>query len=138
MTDTPDAPKRTSERLPIEGTLRGQIMVFEPLLVREVSARGATIETSFPMRINSLHDVRLTLGDTSVVLKGRVTHSHATGVKPGALTYRSGLEFIEPAEPVLRVITTFLQGLKARRTTESSASDGLRMDLGRLSDSEAL
>jgi hypothetical protein len=108
MSDRPDAPKRTSERVPIQGTLRGQIMVFEPLLVRDVSATGATIETSFPMHINSLHDVRLSLGDASVVLKGRVAHSRVSEIDRDVLTYRTGLEFIDPPAPVRAVITSCL------------------------------
>ena len=89
--------KRTSERIPIKGTVHGDIMVFEPLLVREVSIKGASIETSFPMHINSLHDVRLTLGDISVILKGRVAHSHVSEVKQDLVTYRTGIEFVEPS-----------------------------------------
>jgi len=131
--DTPDNPKRTSERVPIRGTLHGDIMVFEPLLVREVSTKGASIETSFPMHLDSLHDVRLTLGDISVVLKGRVAHSRVSEIDQDVVTYRTGIEFVEPSEPVLAVLTTFLEGLKASRATATGPADELTMRVGRLS-----
>ena len=136
--DPSDGPKRTSERVPIGGTLHGDIMVFEPLLVREVSTKGASIETSFPMHIDSLHDVRLTLGDVSVVLKGRVAHSHVSEVNQDIVTYRTGIEFVEPSAPVLGVLTTFLEELKASRATASRPAEELKMRVGRLSGSEAL
>ena len=132
MSDMPDVPKRTSERVPIRGALHGEIMVFEPLLVRDVSTTGATIETSFPMHIDSLHDVRLTLGDTSVVLKGRVAHSHINEINQDGVTYRTGLEFVEPSEPVLGAITAFLEGLKASRASASAPAGDFQMHVGRL------
>lgn len=135
--DPSNAAKRASERVPIRGTLHGDIMVFEPLVVREVSTKGASIETSFPMHIDSLHDVRLTLGDVSVVVKGRVAHSHVSEVSRDIVTYRTGIEFIEPSAPVLGVLTTFLAELKASRATASSPVDAIKMRVGRLSGTEA-
>lgn len=110
--DTPDAAKRTAERLAIHGALRAEIMVFQPLLIREISIKGAAIDTSFPLHIDSLHDVRLTLGNVSLVVKGRVANSHVTDVGRDTVTYRSGLEFIELAEPALNVMTMFIEELK--------------------------
>ena len=128
----PFGAKRASERIPIQGTVHGDIMVFEPLLVREVSAKGASIETSFPMHINSLHDVRLTLGDVSIVLKGRVAHSHVSQVKHDIVTYRTGIEFVDPSPAVLGVLTSFLDELKSNRAA-SRPSEEIRMRVGRLS-----
>ena len=135
--DPQNAAKRASERVPIRGTLHGDIMVFEPLVVREVSTKGASIETSFPMQIDSLHDVRLTLGDVSVVLKGRVAHSHVSEISRDIVTYRTGIEFVEPSAPVLGVLTTFLTELKASRATASNPVDAIRIRVGRLSGTEA-
>ena len=137
MSDPPNSSKRASERVPIRGSLHGDIMVFEPLLVREVSSKGASIETSFPMQIDSLHDVRLTLGDISVVLKGRVAHSHVSDITRDIVTYRTGIEFVEPSAPVLGVLTAFLEELKASRTTASNPAEALKMRVGRLSGTEA-
>jgi hypothetical protein len=136
MQDPSDAPKRASERVPIRGALHGDIMVFEPLLVREVSTQGASIETSFPMHIDSLHDVRLTLGDISVVLKGRVAHSRVSDINQNIVTYRTGIEFIEPSVAVLGVLSSFLEELKDSRTATSRRSDELKMRVGRLSGAD--
>jgi len=87
---------RSAERLPILGDLRGEIMVFEPLSVKELGAGGATIETRFALQLNSLHDLRLTLGQKSVVVKGRVVHSHISEVDQEEVAYLSGLEFVAP------------------------------------------
>jgi len=105
---------RKSERVPILGELHGEIMVFEPLRVKELAADGATIETAFPLPLNSLHDLRLTLGTGSVVVKARVVHSHVGEMSEEGLRYRSGMEFVEPPAYVGAAITEFLESLKVR------------------------
>ena len=108
--------KRDTERIPILGDLRGDIMVFEPLQVREISRGGASIETRFPLVIDSLHELRLTLGTQSVVLKGRVAHSRIADMDQELITYRSGIEFIDASERVRQVISDFLDTLKTMRS----------------------
>lgn len=110
--------KRDTDRVPILGELTGEIMVFEPMAVREISRGGAQIETRFPLQLNSLHEVRLTLGDRSVVVKGRVAHCRISDVDQDIVMYRSGIEFIEPSEPVHSVILDFLEAIKAGRRAE--------------------
>ena len=104
---------RKSERLPILGDLHGEIMVFEPLQVKELGLHGATIETAFPLPLNSLHDLRLTLGAGAVVVKARVVHSHVGDMGEDAVRYRSGVEFVEPPAYVGAAITEFLETLKS-------------------------
>lgn len=107
--------ERRYERLTILGQLTGAIMVFEPMTVKVLSAGGAAIETRFPLPLESLHDIRLSLPDQSIVLKGRVVHSHIVDVDGDIVTYVSGLEFVEPSERVRTVIDEFLETVKARR-----------------------
>jgi hypothetical protein len=107
--------KRESDRIPILGELQGEVMVFEPMAVREIGRGGIQVETRMPLHLNSLHDVRLTLGDRSVILKGRVVHCRISDVDQDVVTYRSGLEFIEPSERVERAIEGFLESIKAGR-----------------------
>lgn len=109
--------KRRAERVPILGELQGEMMVFQPMLVRDVSKGGVTVETRFPLHIDSLHDVRLTLGDSSVIVKGRVVHSRISDVDQDIVTYRTGLEFIEPSQRIVGVIAEFLQAVKADRNS---------------------
>jgi len=104
---------RKSDRVPILGELHGEIMVFEPLQVKELAPDGATIETAFPLPLNSLHDLRLTLGTGAVVVKARVVHSHVGEMGEDTVRYRSGVEFVEPPAYVGAAIAEFLDALKA-------------------------
>jgi hypothetical protein len=102
---------RHGERVPIPDGVRGEIMVFEPLQVKELGPGGATIETSFQLPLNSLHDLRLTLGTGAVVVKARVVHSHVGEMGENAVRYRSGVEFVEPPAYVGAAIAEFLKSL---------------------------
>ncbi len=41
--------KRDTERVTILGELQAEIMVFEPMLIKDISRSGATVETRFPL-----------------------------------------------------------------------------------------
>lgn len=90
-------------------------MVFQPMLVREVSLGGALVETRFPLHLNSLHDLRLSLGERTVVVKGRVVHSQISDVDGEVTVHWSGLEFVEPSEHVSSAIADFLASVRASR-----------------------
>jgi hypothetical protein len=107
--------KRDRERVEILGELHGEVMVFQPLSIKEISHGGCLVETSFPLHINSLHDIRLTLGDQSVVLKGRVVHCSISDVDQEVVHYRSGVEFIDTPERISGVILDFIGAIKAGR-----------------------
>jgi hypothetical protein len=110
--------KRDTDRVSILGELVGEIMVFEPMAIKEISRGGAQIETRFPLQIDSLHDLRLTLGDRSVVVKGRVAHCRISDVDQDIVMYRSGMEFVEASERVEEVILDFLEAVKTGRRAE--------------------
>jgi hypothetical protein len=112
------ADKRDAERVEILGNLRGEVMVFQPMAIKEISRTGAQVETAFALLVDSLHDLRLTLGDQSVVLKGRVAHCSIRDVDQELVTYRSGLEFVEPAERVDAVIAGFIDAIQTGRRPE--------------------
>jgi hypothetical protein len=80
-----------------------------------VSRGGAQVETAFPLHLDSLHDLRLTLGDRSVIVKGRVIHCSISDVDQESILYRSGMEFVELSERVLAVIESFVEAIKAVR-----------------------
>jgi hypothetical protein len=103
--------KRDRERVEILGELRGEVMVYQPMAIKEISRGGAQIETGFPLTLDSLHDFRLTLGDRSLVVKGRVVHCSITDVDQDVVVYRSGIEFVEPSERITGVITDFMQAI---------------------------
>lgn len=107
--------KRDAERIQILGELHGEIVIFQPMAIKEISRGGVQVETAFPLQLDSLHQVRLTLGDTSVVLKGRVAHCSIADVDQELVTYRSGMEFVELAERASSVIAGFIEAIKAGR-----------------------
>ena len=107
--------KRDSERIQILGELHGEVMVFQPLTIREISRGGAQVETAIPLQLDSLHDFRLTLGDRSLIVKGRVAHCSISDVDQELVTYRSGIEFVEPSERVVEVISGFIEAIKDGR-----------------------
>jgi len=110
--------KRDSERIEILGELHGEVMVFQPMAIKELSRGGAQVETAYPFQLDSLHDFRLTLGDRSIVVKGRVAHCSITDVDQEVVIYRTGIEFIEPSERVFSVISDFIDAIKSGRRAE--------------------
>ena len=53
---------RDSERVPISGQVTGEVTVYEPMTILDLSDRGAQVETNFPLHLDSLHEFRLSLG----------------------------------------------------------------------------
>jgi hypothetical protein len=92
--------------------LEGEVMVFQPMVIKEVSLKGALVETRFPLHLNSLHDLRLELGPRSVVVKGRVVHSQMSDVDEEVVIYSTGIEFVEPSEHVSSAIAAFLESVR--------------------------
>lgn len=90
-------------------------MVLEPMVIKEISRGGAQVETAFRLQMDSLHDLRLTLGDRSVVIKGRVVHCSISDVDQELVIYRSGIEFIELSDRVYSVIAEFIDAIRDGR-----------------------
>jgi hypothetical protein len=103
--------KREGERINILGELHGEVMVYQPTAIKEISRRGVQIETSFPLQLDSLHEFRFTLGERSVVIKGRVAHCCICDVDQDIVIYRSGVEFVDPPDRVSSVITDFIDAV---------------------------
>ena len=111
----PDDNKRDTDRIQILGELHGEVMIFQPMTIKEVSRGGAQIETGFPLHLDSLHEFRLTLGERSIIVKGRVAHCSISDVEQEIIIYRSGIEFVEPSERVDAVITDFIAAVQDGR-----------------------
>src|SRR5215467_16111041 len=110
-----ESDKRDSDRILILGELRGEVMVFQPVAIKEISRGGAQVETDFPLQLDSLHEFRLTLGDRSVIVKGRVAHCSITDVEHELVLYKAGIEFVEPPERVAAVIREFIEAIQTGR-----------------------
>ena len=106
---------RRTQRIEILGELQGEVMVYEPMAITEISRAGAQIETSFPLQIDSLHDFRLMLGDRSLVVKARIVHAHVCDVEDQETIYRAGIEFVQPSERILEAIGEFMDEIVASR-----------------------
>jgi hypothetical protein len=73
------------------------------------------IETRFALQLDALHDFRLTIGEQSVVVRGRVVHSHISEVDQDVVVYVSGVQFIELSPHATTVINEFLELLRLAR-----------------------
>ena len=113
--DGPTDENRDRERIEILGELHGEVMIFQALSIKEISHGGCLVETTFPLHLNSLHEVRLTLDDRSIVLKARVAHCRISDVDQEIVTYRSGIEFIDTPDRINSVIHEFIQAIKVGR-----------------------
>ena len=109
MADPED--KRDLERVPV-GSLQGEVQLFQPMTVLDISHGGAQIETTFPLQLDSLHDFRLSLGERSVIVKGRIAHSQIGELGQGVVLYRTGVEFVEPSEHAQTAIGEFVDALR--------------------------
>jgi len=104
--------KRDRERVPLEGQVRGEVMVFQPMTILDISVGGAQIEAAFALQLDSIHDFRLSLGDRSVVVKGRVAHCHIGELTDVAAYYRTGIEFVDLSDHTSNAISDFVLAMK--------------------------
>ena len=97
-------------------------MVFEPMTIVNIGNAGVEIETPFPLQLDSLHQFRLSLGDLTVVVQGRIAHGHVGELRPEVAVYRSGVEFVELSDHAVRAIRSFV------RVYEGAAAPGTILD----------
>jgi hypothetical protein len=107
-----DENQRDTERVPVPAPLHGEVKVFQPMTILDVSGGGAQIETPFALQLDSLHEFRISLGERSVVVKGRIAHCHIGELKEGVVIYRTGVEFVEISDHVQSAIEHFVAALK--------------------------
>ena len=113
--------KRESARIDILGTLAGEVSVLAPIIIRDISQTGALVECGFPLILGSGHDLRLHLGDDSVVVKARVVRCHIADIGRELVRYVAGLEFVNLPPHVGVAITAYIEHLRRQR---ESAPDG--------------
>ena len=112
-----DDNKRDNERVPVPSPLHGEVKVFQPMTILDVSHGGAQIETPFALQLDSLHDFRISLGERSIVVKGRIAHCHIGELKEGIVLYRTGVEFIENSDHAQAALEHFVEALKVSART---------------------
>jgi hypothetical protein len=107
-----DDNKRDNERVPVPSPIHGEVKVFQPMTILDVSHGGAQIETPFALQLDSLHDFKISLGNRSIVVKGRIAHCHIGELREGVVLYRTGVEFIENSIHVQTALEHFIEALK--------------------------
>lgn len=105
-------PKREAERIHVPEPITGEVTVYEPMSILDLSERGALVETKFALHVDSLHEFRLSLGTRSVIVKGRIVHCQIGELQEGIVLYRSGIEFVEPTEHATAAIHAFVEAQK--------------------------
>lgn len=117
MSDESKRETRDTERVPVPSPLNGEVKVFQPMTILDVSRGGAQIETPFALQLDSLHDFKISLGDRSIVVKGRIAHCHIGELREGIVLYRTGVEFIENSEHAQAALDHFVEALKISNRT---------------------
>lgn len=89
--------RRRSPRIELLGQVQGTNVTHgQAVCVREISLGGMAIETPMPFDVGTVHAFRLTLGDDSTVeLVGRVMHSRRVEADGDALSYLTGIQFVD-------------------------------------------
>src|SRR5262245_16880339 len=120
-----DENKRDTERVPVPAPLYGEVKVYQPMTILDISRGGAQIETPFALQLDSLHDFRLSLGEQSIVVKGRIAHCQIGELREGIVLYRTGVEFIEMSGHVQSAVSHFVEALKLmQRATAPDIVEG--------------
>src|SRR5258708_36980286 len=107
--------RRDVERVAVLGELKGEVMVLQSMAISALGRGGVQVKTTFPFQLNSLHEIRLALGDRPIVVKGRVVHCSIIDVEHEFVRYRSGIEFTEVSGRIHAEITAFVTALKKGR-----------------------
>ena len=122
--------KRDSERVLVPAEVTGEVTVYEPMTILDLSVTGAQVETKFALQLDSLHDFRLSLGNRSVILKGRIVHCKIGELHEGTVLYRTGVEFVEPSEHAVAALRSFVERLKTAATAPLTIVDAELADDG--------
>lgn len=110
---------RRSKRFELPGVFDGEVSVLQPLRITQLSREGMQVETDFALQLDSLHEFRVKWHGQSVVLKGRVVHSRISNVDREAVSYVSGIEFVELSDRVSAAIIAFLAVVEDDRSAIS-------------------
>jgi hypothetical protein len=103
--------------------MTGEVTVYEPMTILDMSTTGAQIVTKFPLHLEALHDFRLSLDARSVIIKGRIVHCKIGELNEGVVLYRSGVQFIEPSEHALAAIRAFVEAKRLEALTRPRVVD---------------
>ena len=116
--------KLDRERVPVPAPLYGEVKVYQPMTILDISKGGLQIETPFALQLDSLHDFRISLGELSIIVKGRIAHCKVNELTEGVILYRTGVEFIENTDHAQSAIEEFVDALRLFQKASSGVVDG--------------
>lgn len=105
--------RRRAPRVDLLADLHGHLVTLdEQVQVKQISLGGMTIETTAPLSPRLVHDFRVTFSERAVTLRGRVIHGRVA-VAGDAVTYVSGVQFVDPPPEALTAVREFVDTLRA-------------------------
>ena len=108
--------RRGRLRFELVGELAAALKTVEVLTVRDISWRGALVESAVSLPIESVQTLRFVSGDVMSEVTARVRH--VTRADAAAETYRIGFEFLD-LQPAMREELCRLTGFDSQSSTDS-------------------
>jgi hypothetical protein len=93
--------RRGRLRFELVGELAASLKTIEVLSVRDISWKGALVESAVPLPVESVQTLRFVSGDISGEITARVRHVTRTDETDDSDLYRIGLEFLD-LQPAMR------------------------------------
>jgi hypothetical protein len=109
--------RRGRLRFELVGDLAAALRTIEVLQVRDISWRGALVESAVPLPLESVQTLRFVSGDLMGEVTARVRHVTRADAS-GSEAYRIGFEFLD-LQPGMRDELTRLTGADPQGSPES-------------------
>lgn len=93
--------RRGRLRFELVGELAASLRTVEVLPVRDISWKGALVESAVALPVESIQTLRFVSGDVSGEITARVRHVTRADGAEDAESYRIGLEFLD-LQPAMR------------------------------------
>jgi hypothetical protein len=93
--------RRGRLRFELVGELAASLRTVEVLSVRDISWKGALVESAVSLPVESVQTLRFVSGDLSGEITARVRHVTLADGAEGSELYRIGLEFLD-LQPAMR------------------------------------
>jgi len=102
--------RRQAPRIEVLGQVHGRMVPLDARLTAlDLGAGGFSVETSFPIELDSEHDFQLVGPDgTSIRFKARVVHCRRSTSPDGPGRFVSGHRFTDPPDPAGRLLDQLL------------------------------
>jgi hypothetical protein len=106
--------RRRAPRVEVLGRVQGHVVTLGlPVIVREISLGGMSLETPFSFPVGGLQHFVLTLGDGSTLsLAGRVAHCRSISGTEDPRAFITGIQFEDDAPEEPAPVADLLERLK--------------------------